>query len=239
MNRAQRSGVTNLVEVKEVLDANDIRFWLDWGTLLGTVRKGDLIAWDHDIDLGLIEENPQKMNKVFCELEKRGFKVMSVKLPYYERIEFEKSFGQRICLAPYRVKGQFAVSDIQVDLHSFLTKWLYSFYYILLYPQKYFVVSQFEFIFHTIKKFFVKLPFSFRKPVASILWFFIIRTNKGYNQVVIPFSFFQKLDTISLHGVLFKIPSNVEEYLKYHYGENWRIPDKNWIYEMDGAVRRL
>ena len=41
-----------LRQVKEVLDKYNIEFWLDCGTLLGAVREGKFLAWEHDIDLG-------------------------------------------------------------------------------------------------------------------------------------------------------------------------------------------
>ena len=35
----------------------------------------------------------------------------------------------------------------------------------------------------------------------------------------------------------FNIPSNVDEYLKYHYGETWRIPRKNWDWVKDDRAQ--
>ena len=42
-----------LLEVKEVLDKNDVEFWLCFATCLGAVREGDFIDNDFDIDLGI------------------------------------------------------------------------------------------------------------------------------------------------------------------------------------------
>jgi len=47
----EKAAVEALKEVKEVLDEYNIEFWLDLGTLLGAVRSGKFIPWDHDIDL--------------------------------------------------------------------------------------------------------------------------------------------------------------------------------------------
>ena len=30
--------------------------------------------------------------------------------------------------------------------------------------------------------------------------------------------------------MIFKVPSESEAYLAYYYGEDWRIPKKNWVY---------
>jgi hypothetical protein len=57
----------------------------------------------------------------------------------------------------------------------------------------------------------------------------------GYSKwiIVTPRRFFEKLETIEFYGVTFRIPSEVEEYLKYHYGENWKIPQKKWDWTED------
>lgn len=40
-----------LREAKRVVDKHGVEFWLDSGTLLGAVRDGKIIPWEHDIDL--------------------------------------------------------------------------------------------------------------------------------------------------------------------------------------------
>ncbi len=35
---------------------------------------------------------------------------------------------------------------------------------------------------------------------------------------------------ISIEGRAISVPQNAEEILSYKYGENWRIPDKSWVY---------
>ena len=46
-----------LVQFHDVASAAGIRYWLDFGTLLGVVRDGDLIAWDDDVDVSCREED--------------------------------------------------------------------------------------------------------------------------------------------------------------------------------------
>ena len=45
--------------------------------------------------------------------------------------------------------------------------------------------------------------------------------------------------TIEFYGMTFCIPSDVEDYLKYHYGESWRIPQKNWDWERDDGELKI
>jgi phosphorylcholine metabolism protein LicD len=38
-----------------ILNARQIKWWLDCGTCLGAIRHGDFISWDKDIDLGIAD----------------------------------------------------------------------------------------------------------------------------------------------------------------------------------------
>ena len=46
-----------LLDVKEIFDANNIKFWLIFGTLWGAYNHGGLLPWDEDIDLAVYHED--------------------------------------------------------------------------------------------------------------------------------------------------------------------------------------
>jgi phosphorylcholine metabolism protein LicD len=50
-----------LFKTVDVLEANKIPYWLDDGILLGLVRDGDIIPWDHDADMGIPAEYADKI----------------------------------------------------------------------------------------------------------------------------------------------------------------------------------
>jgi hypothetical protein len=58
-----------------------------------------------------------------------------------------------------------------------------------------------------------------------------------FGQIIVPKHFFEKLEATRFCGMTFNIPSDVEDYLEYHYGENWKTPKKEWKFEMDNAVK--
>jgi lipopolysaccharide cholinephosphotransferase len=230
--------VENLMDVKEVFDERGIRYWLDWGTLLGAVREGKMIEWDHDIDLGTMDDNLEKIVSIFPELEKRGFSVMFINLPFREGIYFER-FGCHMCIIWYRVKGKYALSGILIWPKNLLAKGLYSLYSLLLFPKGYLLVSsKFQ---STVRmlSYCLSLLLGLKKPLSDVVWLIVRRTCKRAFQIIIPKRYFEKLGTIKFCGMTFNTPSNVEDYLKYHYGKDWKTPKKEWKFEMDGAVREL
>ena len=63
-------------EVTKLFDKHNIPYFMDGGTLLGAVRHTDLIPWDDDIDLGILDKDFfRKLPKLKNEFEKFGFNV--------------------------------------------------------------------------------------------------------------------------------------------------------------------
>jgi hypothetical protein len=48
-----------LYDLKSFLDENNIQFFLAYGTLLGLHRDGELLSYDHDLDIGLYWDVPR------------------------------------------------------------------------------------------------------------------------------------------------------------------------------------
>ena len=43
----------NFLETIEILNKNNVKYWICHGTLLGLIRDKQLIPWDHDIDIAV------------------------------------------------------------------------------------------------------------------------------------------------------------------------------------------
>lgn len=94
-----------LVNFKEALDSINIRFWLEFGTLLGAIREKDFIKHDLDLDVGMLysEYTP----KVDLALQKVGFKKIK---------SYSVSKGEVALENVYEYKG------IHIDIFFFRKK---------------------------------------------------------------------------------------------------------------------
>ena len=65
----------NLLAVKKILDSNNTKFGLMFGTLLGAVRENSFIKHDEDVDLFVLEEDKEKLFNCIHDFINIGFQV--------------------------------------------------------------------------------------------------------------------------------------------------------------------
>jgi lipopolysaccharide cholinephosphotransferase len=59
----------------DILGSAGVDYHLDYGTLLGLVRSGDLIAWDGDLDVGICSRDWQAFEATFPAFCERGWQA--------------------------------------------------------------------------------------------------------------------------------------------------------------------
>ena len=69
-----------MFDVINFLENENIGYYLEGGTLLGIVRDGDLLPWDHDIDLSISVTDAEKFAKNKKKLFRKGYRVTQRKV---------------------------------------------------------------------------------------------------------------------------------------------------------------
>lgn len=92
-----------LKEIKDIFNVNNTEFFLLFGTCLGALREQNIIPWDTDVDIGVLDHtNKSDIHKSVIE---HGFKFkrfgnpwhVSKRIPHADIFWFVKKAGKIIC----------------------------------------------------------------------------------------------------------------------------------------------
>jgi len=239
-SRKEATLIDLLRQVKETLDEHSVEFWLDCGTLLGAVRNGTFIPWEHDIDFGARQDNISKSTKILLckEFSKRGLDVGV----YQRHINIRKKEAEEIWLD---INFYYLNKDKVIMPRSFpinvMGKFFSYFLHVLFAPyrcktDKIKSIKK-RFVMNALINISCATPFVLRKWLIQMGMIIYKRFGSKDVSWIIPSKYFMNLSTMKFYGMEFKVPTKTEEYLAYRYGKDWRIPRKEWITERnDGAV---
>lgn len=227
----EKIAINLLREVKDILDELGIQFWLESGVLLGAVREGRFIGWDYDIDLGTWAKYIPKMKIISKEFCDRGFEVYYSK--YNNVMGFWKN-GISVDLPFWRLSGKRAIMPLKYA-ENLLGRILFYADWIILFSHYGKISSVTTNIkLHKARYFLVKgtdlLPESIKLAIAKMLNLIAKKTGNRRGLVMAPSHFFLNLTNMEFYGMNFRVPEKTEDYLVYYYGNDWRIPKKDWKY---------
>lgn len=220
-----------LKDVKKLLDENNIEFFPIYGTLLGFVRDGHIMPWDVDIDLGAWYQDYNKIINLRDSFEKLGYKLTGSGLTgkychinicpiedfaYYSRKKYTEEWK---VYEANRIKNNLPVG-YDVPFHAGISFWAKDKDKAV--QLKFYDNNMFYRTFGKSKK---NSLYDFFATFYRALVLFINEHE------VLPSSWFENMETISVYALDFKVPSNYEQYLSTMYGTNWKIPDKTWSKE--------
>lgn len=67
-----------LEDVTRIFEKHGVKYWLDFGTLLGIEREGRILPWDDDMDISIFEEDRQKVHDIVLpEIDKLNYRTYS------------------------------------------------------------------------------------------------------------------------------------------------------------------
>jgi len=219
-------------EVKEVLDELDIKFWLASGALLGAIREGRFLPWDPDIDVGTSDVYLSKMKMICEKFNEHGF---SAYYSHYNSIVGLWKDGASVDIPFWRLGDERATAPLRYSENA-LGKLLAYTDWILLFSHSGSLEMdnrngiKFAFSRYWLTKTTDILPESAKLSIAKILRRLATWTGNRRGLVAVPVEFYQQLDVVNFYGMDILRPADVEGYLTYYFGSDWRTPKKEWNY---------
>jgi len=228
-----------LLDTKEILDNHGIIFWLDSGTLLGAMRNGELLPWEHDIDVSIWRIDMEgKREAIFIDFRERGYNVLDT--PHYTTVMKDGEYIDLCYYSHFSHKDHVvAVIPVYVERNS-TSKFLCSIrtifehydFYMSNHP-----IGKNSFVLLMACKVASLFPSALRGAVVMLAEHLL--SIVGYLTWIIPSKWFEHLEPTTMYGQKFLIPSDYKGYLAYRYGKDWETPNKNWDNNMDGGLTRV
>ncbi|XP_048581974.1 uncharacterized protein RP689 [Nematostella vectensis] len=93
----------------ETMDAHNMTYWLDYGTLVGAVRRGDVLPWDGDADISFLRDQEKyvvheeliKIHGIQSNGLQANYKGLSIDYVRWEEIEGSYSGQKQTLLHKY------------------------------------------------------------------------------------------------------------------------------------------
>lgn len=238
---------STLPTVAAVLDQVGVKWWLDQGSLLGLVRDGKFIPWDHDIDIGVWEVSKSDKKRLVEALRERFdvcyldelnntvkvffFDAEAAVIWWYDLSFYLERDGMAV---KFWAKPRGAGRGYRVCIG--LAAWLRGFSTPAAHAPGGRVGQLFlRFISKTAA--FLGVNDVSAKALEKIAK----RCFADFVEVRVPASMFHQLRCVDFGGVFANVPQDYEGYLRLKYGVSWRIPTRKWDYFVDdgGVVSRL
>lgn len=224
---------TLLFETASILGKYNIQWWLECGTLLGMVRQADYLEWENDVDLGGWSESLDVIRRpdLAADLARVGIRLVlqdyTATLWKGEHVYLDINF--------YRVEGEYLIMDrwIPNGRLAVLAKVMHR---VACSPKYY------DYSWSSNKK---SVGINFSKFICQFIppsWIirvleFLLPQCQSYSPWRVPRKFFNgEFKSRIFRDISVLVPPDSEGYLNYRYGNNWRIPNRDWDTETQDAT---
>ena len=212
-------------DICSLLDKNDVNYWICHGTLLGIIREKRLLPWDHEIDkkeiVSLFETHGYRQEFIFGDMDCLHFMGESKKIDvsFYKvnhgvasikwAIAPERLFSKLLIVVASRLV-QKNKNEVKKNPSNNLTK---------------------KFLLFIIDNFSILLRVFLSKKLKKMMIRSATNTMRytGYSYPVNMLI----IKKMKYNGLSIPIPIDPEACLSETYGENWKIPNKEYIWHQE------
>ena len=235
-----------LNDIDSFCKKNNIKYWLDYGTLLGAIRHSGYIPWDDDIDIGMMREDYNKFLKEYnkhtnkyqilaCENAKDYLfpfaKVIDTNTILYEPDEDGIKIGVYVDIFVH----DNASDNDQDNINNYKKRDFYNKLRIAqIFPNMYDKTSTkkkiLRFFINTYLKFFPKNYYT-KKIINNSQRFNKEKTKKIADfiapyEAVVDKKLFKDFINVSFEKKKYPVPVGYDEYLKAIYNDYMTLPPK-------------
>lgn len=233
-----------LDEVVRFCDENNIKYWLDSGTMLGAIRHQGYIPWDDDIDLGMLRYDYDKLIYSFNNTKKKENLFLDcVEINSDCRFPFAKIYDRNTVLYEEDMKLYINIDVFVYDnapSDYMKLKWMYFKRDMLTHlniwqwgngiKSKSMIGRAVRRIFHPILQSFPKNYFC-RKLIKNSRMYNRINTLyignfTSYAKVLLKKDYVEQLIKCSFEGKEYNVPIGYDMWLRAFYGDYMKLPPK-------------
>ena len=222
-----------LMKTAQILRENNIDFWLCHGTLLGIVRENRLLPWDSDIDFGIWKDEHSK---------KKILELFSKESEFIETLVPEETDSLHFTVGDKRVDLNFYTRDNQkayirwIAPGNSLDKLILFIYRLLENNVNFIAMIKSKSLINSVTKIImasflllVKLVLSsnLKKQLSKNMKSRINYSGYSYPIELMVFT------EIEYAGEILPIPSEPEICLALTYGEDWKTPKKDYVWDKE------
>ncbi len=216
---------SNFIATISLLNANEIEYWVCHGTLLGLVRDGSLIPWDHDVDIAMWATSDAK-EKILNLMLSEDFSVLNDGADY-DFLSFTKSGGREVDFNFYRVA---------TDLDLAYSEWYIPRFVFFSFLEAASNVKSYSGKFKWLVAHISFLSPLFYRAVSLLKRGKYFYKSAGYTTPVI---FLKEFTSINISGLEVRAPLQYQAVNEFIYGQDWNTPKKEYDWKRESPSTRI
>tara|TARA_Y100001968_G_scaffold220974_1_gene203922 strand:- start:579 stop:1658 length:1080 start_codon:yes stop_codon:yes gene_type:complete len=111
-SKDEKKAIKFLFEIKKIIENSSLDYWIEGGTLLGAIREKKLIPWDHDLDMGIINNSENHISNLIKILKKKYY----VSVKSFKNTEGNWNLGKYRVIKVYPKKYLFFKEKLCLDI---------------------------------------------------------------------------------------------------------------------------